>query len=214
MQHFFSALITNVLRSFTRYYGAPHILAILITYVIVVSNFDWHYFVYMQSIDVLHTIFFPAIPIGGIVPIIAPLIVIVAGLLMKRHKVTLTGWALLQAVILGSFISSTYKAFTGRVQPVMNNLVVDSSHQFNFGFFEHGIFWGWPSSHTTIAFAMAVTLVMLFPKHRIVQVLAMLYAFYIGIGISFSIHWFSEFAAGALIGSVIGIVVGSSFKKI
>jgi hypothetical protein len=40
---------------------------------------------------------------------------------------------------------------------------------------------------------------------------ALLYAFYIGLGVSVTIHWFSEFVAGAIIGSVIGTVVGRSF---
>jgi hypothetical protein len=33
-----------------------------------------------------------------------------------------------------------------------------------------------------------------------------------GLGVSLTIHWFSEFVAGAIIGSVIGTVVGRSFK--
>ena len=40
---------------------------------------------------------------------------------------------------------------------------------------------------------------------------AILYAFYVGIGVSMTIHWFSDFAAGAIIGSVIGAVVGKCF---
>jgi membrane-associated phospholipid phosphatase len=42
---------------------------------------------------------------------------------------------------------------------------------------------------------------------------AILYAFYIGIGVSMTIHWFSDFAAGAIVGSVIGAVVGRSFQE-
>jgi hypothetical protein len=41
---------------------------------------------------------------------------------------------------------------------------------------------------------------------------ALLYAFYIDLGVSVTIHWFSEFVAGAIIGSVIGTVVGRSFR--
>ena len=74
-----------------------------------------------------------------------------------------------------------------------------------------GVFWGWPSSHTTIAFAMAVTLFTLCPKQRWLGFVAILYAFYVGIGVSMTIHWFSDFVAGAIIGSVIGAVVGKSF---
>jgi membrane-associated phospholipid phosphatase len=40
---------------------------------------------------------------------------------------------------------------------------------------------------------------------------AILYACYVGLGVSMTIHWFSDFAAGAIIGSVIGAVVGKGF---
>ncbi|HTV62754.1 MAG TPA: hypothetical protein VMH30_09320, partial [Verrucomicrobiae bacterium] len=39
---------------------------------------------------------------------------------------------------------------------------------------------------------------------------AILYACYIGIGVSMTIHWFSDFAAGAIIGMVVGTTVGKS----
>lgn len=187
-----------------------HGLAIVGTLLIVWSGLDWEYFVTAQAID-LNVYLFPAAVIGGILPILFPAGLILWGRGTRKKKRELTGWALLQAVFLGSIISSTYKAFTGRIQPDLANTLLDSSRGFQFGFLEHGIFWGWPSSHTTIAFAMALTFLTLFPADKKLKLVALLYAFYIGIGISTNIHWFSEFFAGALIGSVIGITVGKSF---
>jgi len=83
---------------------------------------------------------------------------------------------------------------------------------FKFGLLRGGVFWGWPSSHTTIAFAMAVTVFRLFPKQRWLGYLAISYASYIGFGVSTTIHWFSDFIAGALIGTVVGMTVGDSFS--
>jgi membrane-associated phospholipid phosphatase len=88
----------------------------------------------------------------------------------------------------------------------------DTSHGFQFSFLKGGVFWGWPSSHTTVTFAMTVCLITLYPKNKMFVFIALLYAFYIGLGVSMTIHWFSEFVAGAIIGSVIGMVVGRSFK--
>ena len=59
---------------------------------------------------------------------------------------------------------------------------------------------------------MSLCLVMLYPRNKIVLVGALLYAFYIGLSVSVTIHWLSEFVAGALIGSVIGMTVGRSFS--
>ena len=60
---------------------------------------------------------------------------------------------------------------------------------------------------------MAVTLFRLFPTHRWLGSVAITYALYIGIGVSMTIHWFSDFTAGAIIGTAIGAVVGKSFWR-
>jgi membrane-associated phospholipid phosphatase len=120
-----------------------------------------------------------------------------------------------QAAIIGLIISSAYKFFTGRMQPprLLAISTPDISAGFRFGLFRGGVFWGWPSSHTTVAFAAAVALFTLYPENKTVKILALLVAFYIGIGVSVSIHWFSDFAAGVIIGSVIGLVVGRAFRE-
>ena len=92
------------------------------------------------------------------------------------------------------------------------NSLTDTSHGFQFGLLKGGVFWGWPSSHTTVAFAMSVCLVTLLPKQKSLAVLALAYALYVGLAVSVSIHWLSEFVAGAIIGSLVGRVVGASFR--
>jgi membrane-associated phospholipid phosphatase len=153
---------------------------------------------------------FPAVVIGMFLPIYLPLILFAVGILAQSAKTILTGWAVAQAELLGALIVVAYKAFTGRAHPP-HSVSPDISHVFHFGFLRGGVFWGWPSSHTTIAFAMAVTVFTLWPKQRWLGLAAILYAFYIGVGVSMTIHWFSDFLAGAIIGLVIGTVVGKSF---
>lgn len=175
------------------------------------SNIDWVYFQHMYANKALVALFFPAIALGGFVPILAPLFLFVHSKKYKSESTLVVTLAVLQSVVLGSFISSLYKFFTGRSQPDLHHIHTNMSHAFHLGFGEHGIFWGWPSSHTTIAFAMALTLVTLFPLAKKAHAVLVVYALYIGVGVSFTIHWFSDFVAGAIIGSVIGIVVGASF---
>ena len=43
--------------------------------------------------------------------------------------------------------------------------------------------------------------------------LSLAYAVYIGIGVSMTIHWFSDFVAGTLIGTAIGTTIGKSFSS-
>mgnify|MGYP006370220595 CR=1 FL=1 len=191
-----------------------HFLACALTLVVVLSGFEWAYYLFIQNFPYAHYVS-PAVVIGGAVPVFGLPLLYLYSRISKNTKALLLTWTLSQAAMLGWAISSTYKAFTGRVQPPRGDLatLVDSSHDWNFGFLEHGIFWGWPSSHTTVAFSMSFALIYLYPKNRVVRVLAFLYALYIGLGISTQIHWVSEFVAGAIIGTLIGIAVGKNFHK-
>lgn len=210
----------NILKCFSGFNIVWHLLAIALTYIIVTTDFDWRYYIFMRTLswDVL---FFPAIILGGILPILFPLGLLIWGKIKNSARIINTGFAVAQAAIGGLIISSFYKAFTGRIPPPesfqqmagVRNVLGDISHGFQFGLGRGGVFWGWPSTHTTIAFAMALTIWKLFPENKIIKYLAIAYAFYVGIGISFTIHWFSEFVAGAIIGAVIGTVIGRSFKN-
>lgn len=191
-----------------------HALAIALTYLIVTNGLDWRYFVFTR-LPVLHEIFFPAVVLGMFLPILTPLLLLAAGAIGRSSKVETTAYALGQSALLALALSSFYKVFTGRIPPPHTfspGGLIDTSHGFRLGFLRGGAFWGWPSSHTTVAFAMAVALWKLYPENRPLRYSVLFYAFYIGVGVSMTIHWFSEFSAGAIIGSVIGAVVGESFS--
>lgn len=209
MKQFFTTLPRNFIGCFTGCKLVWHLVAILLTAVLVMSGFDWRYFQATRN-PVLLAWMFPAVHLGGLFPIVLPLSLFALGILARDARTVLTGLAIGQAELLGALIVVGYKAFTGRAHP-SHRVGEDITHVFNFGFLRGGVFWGWPSSHTTIAFAMAVTVFTLFPKQRWLGCLAILYALYIGIGVSMTIHWFSDFVAGAIVGSVVGVVVGKSF---
>jgi membrane-associated phospholipid phosphatase len=191
-----------------------HVLAIMVTFLLVTSGFDWWYFMYFHA-SAPARFLFSAVWLGTFVPVVIPVILLVWGYAMKKFSLINTGWALGQSALLGWMVSSFYKIFTGRPGPAFrgHTPLIDISHVFRFGFWRGGIFWGWPSSHTTIAFAMAFALFFLFRKSRWARLLAPLYALYIGLGVSMSIHWFSDVIAGAVFGCIIGWVVGTSFLR-
>lgn len=210
MKQFLVTLPRNLIGCFTGRRIIWHVVAIVFTVILVLSGFDWRYFLVTRSPELRYWMF-PAVIVGGLLPFYLPLSLLAAGFMARNAKVTLTGWAVSQAEIIAALIVVAYKAFTGRVHP-MHDVGQDISHVFHFGFLRGGVFWGWPSSHTTIAFAMAVTVCTLWPKPWWVGLMAMLYAFYVGFGVSMTIHWYSDFVAGAIIGSVAGTVVGKSFR--
>jgi hypothetical protein len=211
MKQLFVTIPGNLFRCFTGWRLVWHAVAILLTLILVMSGFDWRYFLATRNPTLLEWMW-PAVGIGGLLPFVLPPFLIIVGFLIANGPAKLTGYAIGQAELMGLVIASAYKAITGRVHPT-HNVGEDISHVFRFGFLRGGMFWGWPSSHTTIAFAMAVTVFMLFPKQRWLGCLAILYAFYVGLGVSMTIHWFSDFVAGVIIGLVIGSVVGKSFTK-
>jgi membrane-associated phospholipid phosphatase len=200
-----------------------HAAAIALTILIVASGGDWAYYRSTRA-GTLFVLARPALGLGMLMPVLWPLAILVTGLASNNRCLTTTAWALGQASLLGYLITSCYKAITGRRPPPFHGHVgtlalggaglTDSSHGFQFGFLKGGIFWGWPSGHTTVAFSMALCLIMLYPKNKVIVFCALVYAFYVGLAVSVTIHWFSEFAAGALIGSVIGMPVGKSFRTL
>ena len=223
IQGFFSKLFykfpKSVLKIFSGYNLLWHLLVIALTIIIVKTDFDWRYFIFMGKFS-WGSLFFPAIMLGGLLPILFPIALFIIGKIRNSARTINTGFAVAQAAIAGLLISDFYKFFTGRIPPSgyfrqavsSRKTLVDVSHGFQFGFFRGGVFWGWPSSHTTVAFSVALALCALYPKSKIIRFFSIAYAFYVGIGVSFTIHWFSEFVAGAIIGMVIGTVVGRSFR--
>jgi membrane-associated phospholipid phosphatase len=211
MKQFFSTLPRNIIDCFKGRMIIWHVIAIALTFILVTSGFDWRYFLSTRA-PLLRSWMFPAVHIGGLLPIALPLILIALGILMRCARTRLIGWNVGQSEVIGALIAAAYKAITGRAHP-SHGVGADLSHIFQFGLLRGGVFWGWPSSHTTIAFAMAVTIFTLFPKRRWLGYVAITYAFYVGIGVSMTIHWFSDFVAGAIIGTVIGVVVGKGFSR-
>jgi membrane-associated phospholipid phosphatase len=211
MKLFFSILPRNIIECFKGRMLIWHLAAIILTLALVASGLDWQYFLWTRS-PILRSWLFPAVPIGGLLPIVLPLALLVVGGVARSARTRLIGWAITQAEVIGGIIAAGYKAITGRAHPA-HGVGADLSQVFRFGLLRGGVFWGWPSSHTTVAFAMAVTVFRLFPRQKWLGYLAITYAFYIGLGVSMTIHWLSDFIAGALIGTVVGVVVGTSFSR-
>jgi len=158
---------------------------------------------------------FPAVTIGSIGLITIITILFLFAIIKKNKKLLNISFALIEAIFISIIIITVYKGLTGRAHPPHGtnlSLLTDMSHIFNFGFLKDSIFYGWPSGHTAAAFAFAVTIWRLYPKNRI-KYLAMIFAFYVGIGVSTNIHWFSDFFAGSLVGTTIGKTVAKDFSK-
>jgi membrane-associated phospholipid phosphatase len=211
----------NALHSVTYNYGANYAVAALGTYGLVKSGIDWKWNRMAYNNAGLAWSGTPFGVLGYIVPVAAPVGLYVYGRKHDDVKLQITGLALGQSAILALGISSTIKAFTGRREPgIMEHHIYpdrtgdtsDYSGDWAFGFMERGIFSGWPSSHTIVAFALATTLTELYPDNTWLKIGAFAYAGCTGLGMSLFGHWASESFAGALMGYAIGKSVGRSFN--
>ncbi len=184
---------------------------IFLTFVLVMRGFDWYYFEATRGISV--SVWMWAGILGFMVPVFLPLLMLAFGFYKKNKRTINSAYAIIQAGLLGLGVSSFYKVFTGRVGLPHIALSIDTSKIFQFGFLRGGAFQGWPSSHTSVAFAISIALFTLYPENKIIRYGAVIYALYIGIGASVGFHWFSDFVSGIVLGSMIGIVVGKSFLE-
>ena len=209
MREFFYSLPRNFAGCFKGWNIAWHLGAIGLGVVLVTSGFDWFYLSATRSPQLLAW-FIPGINLGVWVPLTLPPAVLLAGMACKRAKIIRTGWALAQVALIGFALGELYKVITGRPQPPLF-IGPDTSHEFHFGLLRSEIVSGWPSGHTIIAFGMSVALFRLFPKKRWLGTAALLYALYIGLSVSMTVHWFSDFASGIIFSVVVGTTVGRSF---
>lgn len=211
MRDFFYTLPSNIRRSFWGRKLLWHLFAIGTTLLIVGSGFDW---VYFKATRPFALYLFPAVILGWRVPVLFPIASYIVGSVRKDMRAICSAYSTAQAAIIGLLISSFYKAFTGRPGLRHSALtLVDTSREFHFGFLKGGVFFGWPSSHTTVAFAMSAAIWTLYSSSKVARYVALLYALYTGVGVSMTIHWFSDFVAGAIIGTAIGMTVGNVFKE-
>ncbi len=205
-----------------------HLLAILLSIPIILFGIDWSYFLFFKNHLYLQIFLFPAVPIGGIVPLAFPPLLYLYSKKERRPEFEPLAFALTQAAIVGTIMIAFYKAITARLEPeIFEEVIVDRSRDFDFGFLNRGVFHGWPSTHTTVAWAFAVILYYYkpkimpnhngephsFPKFHKYRKFGFLYAFYIGLSVSSNIHWLSDAVAGVVMGIIVGLSVVGTFNN-
>ena len=194
------------------------LLAIITTSVLVFSGLDWMYFNFVLSTMPTPLLFIADI-FGYLFPTSVILGLLVLGYMTRNKLYSLYVQASIYAITLGFTLSMGIKIFTGRTSPPHSHrgeplVLIDNSRAWDFGFLQEQIMGGWPSSHATVSFALVTTLIILLPPRLYIRLILAVTALFIGIGVTFGFHWLSEFIAGSTLGIVIGLVVGTYFKKI
>ncbi len=210
-------MIRDIFRSAPRnllslYWGRNigwHILAVALTALIVLSGIDWWFFEATRS-----PLWQPLVITAGITgfffPFLVGVLLYIVGRYRKDERLKIAGAAAVQAVVLSWLVTGFYKALTGRLQPEFMNSTVDISRAFQFGFWRHGVFWGWPSTHTGGVWALTFAIAPFVRRPTVI--VAGAYAIFVSLGAAIGFHWFSDVVAGLIIGTLIGYVVAESFR--
>lgn len=213
MQKFINLTFRNIKTVFVGKNLLWQIFAILATYILVMSGFDWQYFMFMRE-NAYRPLLFIGEGLGYLYPIFLPITLFILYLVNKKHSYKNTSLASAQSVVIAFVIGLFYKGITNRISPPHHGVIADNSNAFNFGFFEIFPIGGWPSQHTAVAFALSFCLITLFPKSNIIKFTTITLSLFISLGVAIAWHWFSEIFAGAILGIVIGLTVGKSYKQI
>lgn len=170
---------------------------------------DWLFYTATRA-SVLTPVVFAAGFAGFIMPIVVPLSMFVIGIIRKDAALRAKAWAVARAVMYALVIVAVFKALTGRSHPEPGlDLAQDITRQFSFGFFEKGIFWGWPSSHAASSTALAVAYTSLV-HGKTARVAAIAYALMVCTGAAIGFHWLSDVLAGI----VVGWIAGRSVRRV
>jgi membrane-associated phospholipid phosphatase len=204
----------NIVGSFKCNYGLNYVIAGAATLGLIATNIDWNWYRYTYQNKWIYNTGYSAYYVGQVAPFVISSGIYLYGRSLENNELQITGLAVGQAAILGFSMSIFLKVLTGRVQPIYLKDPDDVNGDFRFGFLKGGVNNGWPSSHTCTAFAMASSLIALYPDNTAIKIGALTYATYIGIGVSTNVHWLSDVVAGALIGYAVGTTVGKSFRNL
>ena len=192
-------------------------VAVLSTAYLVYSGEDWRYLVAVEH-SVPMPLLFVADIAGFLLPILLPLTLYIVARIKKSDVMHFYARAVTQCIVLGFTLSTLIKIFTGRTSPPhhhdgVGRVLVDNSHDFHFGFMREQVIGGWPSSHATIACALATLLILTLPPRWYTRFLIPALATFVSVGVTFGFHWLSESIAGACFGAAIGSVVGTYYRE-
>jgi membrane-associated phospholipid phosphatase len=212
----FDGIFLNSGKTFIYNYGLNTAFMAGGTYAFVETGVDWEWRQFSYNHKAVSNVGMPAVMAGGLVPVIAPLSLYGIGRYREDSKLQTAGVAVAQASIISTILTTGIKAFTSRQEPHIwgddrREDKEDFSDDFKFGFFKRVPFDGWPSGHTSAAWAMAATITEFYPDNIPLTIGLYGYAAYMGLGVSATIHWFSDGFAGALFGYAVGKTVARHF---
>ncbi len=216
--YLFSGFGNNIIKSFKGKNLYLQLGAVASTAIIIETNTDYHVSKFFYENPRLGNLASPVIRIGTFLPFIIGGSLYAYGKLEPDDRAVGASFAVLQSSLIAFLYNSLLKAATGRPHPnwTKPDEMKELSRTFRFGFLRGGIFWGWPSGHTSTAVAVVSALTSFYPEKTWLKITGYSLAAYMIYGVtSFhggQMHWFSDAVAAAFIYYAIGSTVGKFYR--
>jgi membrane-associated phospholipid phosphatase len=215
----FSGIGNNILNSFKGDNLYLHLAGIASTALIISSNTDYHIERFFNQYEGFGEAARPVIRIATYFPFAVGGSLFAYGKIKGDDQAVGASFAVLQSSLIAFVYNSFLKAITGRPHPDWRNNddMLGLSKTFRFGFVRGGIFWGWPSGHTSSTMAVISALTNFYPDKSWLKIVGYSYVAYMIFAVSSlnrgGMHWFSDAIAAAFMSYAIGSTVGKFYRS-
>ena len=209
----------NIINSFKGDNLYLHLAGIASTFLIVSSNTDYKVEKFFNEHEGYGNAVRPVIRMAMYFPFVISGSLYAYGKLKKDNQAVGASFAVLQSSLIAFLYNSLLKAVTGRPHPDWRNNedIKSLSKTFRFGFMRGGIFWGWPSGHTSSTMAVVSALTNFYPDKTWLKIAGYSYVAYMIFAVSSlnrgGMHWFSDAIAAAFMSYAIGSTVGKYYRS-
>lgn len=214
----YSGFGKNILNSFKGNNLYLHLAGAASTAILVTTNTDYYVEKYFNEHEIYGEIGRPIIRLSLFFPFIISGSLYAYGKMAPDEEALGASFAVLQSSVIAFMYNSLLKAITGRPNPDWRNSkdMEALSKTFRFGFMRGGIFWGWPSGHTSSTMAVVSALTNFYPEKTWLKIAGYGYVAYMMFAVSSlgrgGMHWFSDAVAAAFMAYAIGSTTGKFFR--
>ena len=214
----FSGFGNNIVNSFKGNNLYLHLAGVASTAILVTSNTDYYVEKFFNEHEQYGEIGFPIIRMSMYFPFIIGGSLYAYGKMAPDEEAVGASFAVLQSSVIAFMYNSLLKAITGRPHPDWRNSddMKGLSKTFRFGFMRGGIFWGWPSGHTSSTMAVVAALTNFYPEKTWLKIAGYGYVAYMMFAVSSlgrgGMHWFSDAVAAAFMAYAIGSTTGKFYR--
>jgi membrane-associated phospholipid phosphatase len=214
----FSGFGNNIANSFKGNNFYLHLAGVASTFLLVTSNTDYEIHKYFNEHQQYGDAARPVIRMATYFPFVIGGSLYAYGKIKHDNEALGASFAVFQSSLIALSYNSLLKAITGRPNPDWRNSkdMEGLSKTFRFGFMRGGIFWGWPSGHTSSTMAVVSALTNFYPDKTWLKIAGYGYVAYMVFAVSSlgrgGMHWFSDAVAASLMSYAIGSTTGKFFR--